>query len=151
MSNDKIKKFIKLIHIAKNELNLSDEEYRKILAQENIKSCSEIKTEEKAVAVFSRFKGIGFSTNLHPKNRSFKNTQKGGGYNRITSRQEYYIRGLWNLCMEKSRSDESLDAFVKRVTGVPFLHWITVSDASKVIVALQKIALANGYNPEHRG
>lgn len=139
-----------LIHIAKEQLGLADEEYRSLLLKvAGVGSAKEIDSDGQFKALMVAFKDLGFK-DKKAQDVDFKNKRSGGGAGRITSRQEYYIRGLWNLCMEKSRSDESLDAFVKRVTGVPFLHWITVQDASKVIVALQKIALANGYNPEHR-
>ncbi|MEL5721263.1 MAG: DUF1018 domain-containing protein, partial [Treponemataceae bacterium] len=100
------------------------------------------------VAVFSRFKKLGFIP--ASKNNRFKNTQKGGGYNRLTARQEYYIRGLWNLCMKNNTSEESLNVFCHRITGVANITWLTKKDARDVITALRAIAEDKGFAPDKK-
>lgn len=149
MKSPKIKKYIALIHVAKNTLNLSDEEYRSLLAHEGISSCSEITTDEKALAVYALFNKLGFTPSKKHQQRSHFKHHRKGSPSRLTARQEYYIRGLWNLCMRNSTSEKSLNVFCERTTGVPYVHWLTVSEASTLINALRKIAEKKGFNPDH--
>ncbi|CEM62202.1 regulatory protein GemA [Treponema pedis] len=139
------KQKIALIHIAKKELGLNDENYRAILLNANINSASEIESEEQFKIIMRAFENLGFKRTL--SNYEFKNKRSGGGANRLTSKQEYYIRGLWDLA-SRNRSERSLRAIVYRITGEYDISWLSKKDASKVILALRDICKKAGYNPD---
>lgn len=145
MLKDRDKK-LKIIHIAKKQLKLSDENYRAILSGVGISSAAKIKTEEQYETIMSAFKKLGFK--IKP-DYAFKRQQKGGGEARITQRQEYYIRGLWDLA-SRVRSEESLNALILRVGRVINISHLTVANASKVILALRDICLKAGFNPDSK-
>jgi hypothetical protein len=66
----------------------------------------------------------------------------------ISSRQEYYIRGLWDLA-SRAKNEASLRGMIKRIGGVENIQWLTRENARKVILALRDIARKAGYNPDH--
>jgi hypothetical protein len=65
----------------------------------------------------------------------------------ITARQEYYIRGLWDLASRK-KDEQSVRAIIKRIVKVDDLRFLRRTDATKVILALRAIAESGGYNPD---
>ena len=67
----------------------------------------------------------------------------------ITEKQEKYIRGLWNVA-SKQKDEQSLRAFVRRITGTEDVTWLKKKDASKVILALRKLAEDAGVNPDYK-
>ena len=149
MLQDRNKK-LAAIHIAKKELKLNDEAYRAILSGAGVYSASEIKTESQYTIIMQGFKNLGYV--LIKKNKSnydFKKKRSGGGGNRITSRQEYYIRGLWDLA-SRVRSEESLNALILRIGKVIDISHLTVRNASKVILALRDICKKAGFNPDSK-
>ena len=148
MLKDKNKK-IRYIHIAKKQLNLSEENYRALLSGAGISSAKEIETQEQYKLIMKAFRKLGFKEKKYTPNYAFKNQQKGGGAARITPRQEYYIRGLWDLA-SRVRSEESLNAIILRVGRVIDISHLTVSNASKVILALRDICLKAGFNPDSK-
>jgi hypothetical protein len=66
----------------------------------------------------------------------------------ISSRQEYYIRGLWDLA-SRAKDEASLRGMIKRIGGVDNIQWLTRENARRVILALRDIARTAGYNPDH--
>ena len=149
MLKDKNKK-IKIIHIAKKQLSLSEENYRALLSGAGVSSSKEIENETQYKLIMTGFKNLGFKLEKKYKpNYAFKNTQKGGAVNRITERQEYYIRGLWDLA-SRVRSEESLNALILRIGKVIDISHLTVINASKIILALRDICLKAGFNPDSK-
>lgn len=142
----KVKKIIGQIHQLKTKLKLSDQDYRAILQGYGIESCSEIQGESQANQVLNAFKTLAISS--HQANTAFKQKRTGGGRGKITERQEYYLRGLWNLCMKNATCESSLEAFCKRISGVSCLAWLSQKDASDCITALKCIARKKGFNPD---
>lgn len=137
------RKWITTIHVAKNKLGLDDDAYRAILSgSAGVSSASEIKTWEQYNSVIAAFKTLGFkmqkASNLTDQRRN---------PDWITAAQESYIKGLWKLC-SREKSEESLDAIVKRLTGTDSLSWLKKKDASKVILALRQMAIKAGVNPD---
>jgi hypothetical protein len=65
----------------------------------------------------------------------------------ITARQEYYIRGLWDLASRK-KDAESLRKMVYRIGGVDGIRFLKKEDAQKVILALRDIAGKAGFDPD---
>ncbi len=149
-------KWMKVIHIAKKELGLSDDEYRAILwGACGCGSSREIKSWEQYKLVLAAFKTLGF----RPKRGNTKapageavspdstaaDGARGGGH--ITGRQEYYIRGLWKLASRR-KDEQSLRAMVRRIGGVDDISFLPRRKASAVIQALRDITAKAGFNPD---
>ena len=113
-------KKIAIIHIAKNELKLTDEEYISILmGAANIQSSKEIETELQYSSIMTAFKKLGFIP--RPVNQNPK--------------QINYIKLLWFHASDKKDS-KSLDSFCYRITGKK-LNFLQKSHATEVINALR--------------
>ena len=135
----------KIIHVAKRQTGLSDEQYRALLSgAAGVESASLIKSWGQYRAVMAAFKKLGFKS-------SSKDFQKSSEEDRqpqwISKRQEYYIRGLWRLA-SRAQSEESLRALTKRITGTDDVTWCSKKDASRLILALRDIAKKAGFNPD---
>jgi hypothetical protein len=61
----------------------------------------------------------------------------------ITARQEYYIRGLWDLASRK-KDVASQRAMTRRVGGADDIRFLRKKDAGKVILALRDICRKAG-------
>lgn len=139
------KHWIKMIHIAKSKTGLDDEAYRSLLAgAAGIESASEITTPQQYKAIMAGFARLGFTIK---KTTVEKQSQRPA--NMITARQEYYIRGLWELA-SREKDERSLRAICKRITGVDDLSFCPKSKASALILALRDITRKAGYNPDTR-
>jgi hypothetical protein len=136
-------KWIKLIHVAKTKCGLDDDAYRALLSSAGISSAKEITTWEQYHTVMEGFKKLGFSA------RPLKQQQEQSGRNPdwISAKQEYYIKGLWDLASRK-RDEKSLRAICKRITGGDDISFCHKADATKLILALRKITEDAGYNPD---
>ena len=66
---------------------------------------------------------------------------------RATAEQIQYIKGLWELSA-RVKTEAALNRFIKRITGVPYLRWLDVKTAQKVILAVRDIAVQAGYDPD---
>ncbi len=145
------KKWIKILHVAKKELSLDDAAYRAVLyGAAGVHSARDIQSWKEYNAVFSAFKKMGFRLKPGKSSaRSLKKTagQEGRNINWISSRQEYYIRGLWDLASRK-RDEKSLQAMLERIAGVQYIGWVSKEKATKVILALRDIAEKAGYDPD---
>ena len=67
----------------------------------------------------------------------------------ITAKQEYYIRGLWQLA-SRVKDEVSLHRMLKRIAGIDDLRFTPKNQATKLILALRDIAAKAGYNPDYR-
>lgn len=138
------------IHIAKKELKLNDEAYKALLSGAGVYSASEIKTENQYKIIMQGFKNLGYVfVKKNNSNYDFKKKRSGGGVDRITARQEYYIRGLWDLA-SRVKDEKSLNALILRIGKVIDISHLTVSNASKVILALRDICIKAGFNPDSK-
>ena len=143
------KQWVRMIHVAKTKLNLDDESYRALLTGAcGVSSAKDIKTWAQYDAVMAAFAKLGFvyrsksfgkASNVEP--------QKDRNPEWITEKQERYIRGLWQLVANK-KDDNALDSFIERITGIASIHWLKKKNAADVIVALRKMAVAQGINPD---
>lgn len=138
-------KWIRNIHVAKSKLKLSEEEYRGILnGCAGVDSSSEIKEWKQYYAVIAAFKKLGFKLT---SDSEVSNRRRNPDW--ITFNQEKYIRGLWQLVSQK-KDEDSLNKFVSRIAGVNHLSFCLKKDASKVIIALRKMAIKQGTNPDYK-
>lgn len=123
-------RLICLIHVAKNQLKLSDDEYRAVLEGATGKnSCSDMVGLELKHA-YDAMVRLGFKPGPGP-NKAAK----------AKSPQISKLRAQWielhGLGLVKDRSDAGLRKFCKRLTGVDRLEWLTSAQASKAIEGLK--------------
>lgn len=140
------KHWVQIIHIAKTKTGLDDEAYRALLwGAAGVDSATQIRTSQQYNAVMAGFANLGFTV----KKRTVE-SQSTRPANMITARQEYYIRGLWELA-SRAKDERSLRGICKRITGVDDLSFCPKSKASALILALRDIAKKAGYDPDSRG
>lgn len=132
---------IRLIHVGKTKVRLSDSEYRHLLYSTTGKSSSLAMNLSELEAVLKAIKGLGFKVKTMPV--------KPEDVGRASFEQINYIKGLWELSA-RVKTEAALNAFVKKITGVPFLGWLDKKDAQKVILAVREIATNAGYNPDRK-
>lgn len=137
------KKWIKQIHIAKTFLKLDDVAYRGVLSGAAcVDSSTEIQTWEQFNSIMAAFNQLGF-----PPKKPLLDIDR--DKDRISYAQEKYIKGLWNLASRK-KDDKSLRQIIFRITGIDDISFLKKKDATKVIIALRKIASAEGFNPDQK-
>jgi hypothetical protein len=145
------KKWMRVIHVAKRECGLDEEAYRALLyGAAGTESASGIKTWRQFDTVMAAFKNLGFRVQSKTDRASgLKETDTETKRNPawITARQEYYIRGLWDLASRK-KDAESLRKMVYRIGGVDDIRFLKKEDAQKVILALRDIAGKAGFDPD---
>ncbi len=147
------RKWMQILHIAKKECALDDETYCSLLmGTAGVDSSSKITTWKQYNDCLSAFKRLGFRVQSNTSKKSgisIKETkgQEGRNPKWITAKQEYYIRGLWDLA-SRDKSLKSLDHFVKRITGAVSISWLPKKDASKVINAVRDMAVKAGFDPD---
>lgn len=124
-------KYIKLIHIAKSQLNLDDDTYRHLLLTVTKKTSTKDMTVWELEKVLHNFKSKGF------KVKSSKKVEK------ITATKPVHkkIRSLWLELADagevKNRSEKAINSYVKRITGVEVMDWLTQKQAMVVIESLK--------------
>jgi len=124
-------KYIKLIHIAKTQLNLDDDTYRKLLLTVTKKNSTKDMTIWELEKVLDNLKSKGFKV---------KSSKKAG---RITATEPIHqkIRSLWielaNAGAVKNRSEKAINAYVKRITGIEVMDWLNTKQAIIVIESLK--------------
>ncbi|MDR2021230.1 MAG: regulatory protein GemA [Treponema sp.] len=136
---DRRKKLIRLIHIGKEKIGLTEDTYRIFL--EGVcgkQSCADM-TERQLAAVLRAMRKNGFD---YPPPRRVKPEEKG----LATTAQLEYIKGMWETCA-RNKSDEALLAFVDRIAHVKALRFLTVYTAREVILALRDMMTKAGFDP----
>jgi NAD-dependent DNA ligase len=144
------RKWIKVLHVAKRECGLDDEAYRALLSgAAGVESAKEIKTWEQYNKALLAFKNLGFRVNSTTSRASGLKEVDAGYRNPqwLTRRQEYYIRGLWDLASRK-KDVKSLRAMLMRIAKVSAIRFCKRADATKVILAFRDIAGKAGYDPD---
>jgi phage gp16-like protein len=136
-------RLIKLLHVAKRDLRMVDADYRAVLGTASggkKTSSSDLSIQELEKAV-SHMKRCGFKVR----------TKKPGGARQQPSRalardpESTKIRALWlflhQLGAVENPSEAALAAYVKRITKVDDLHWISGYQAETLIESLKKWAM----------
>lgn len=139
------KYWVRTIHTAKTKLRLSDDSYRALLqGTAQINSSKEIKSWAQYDSIMGAFQKLGFKLS-----KQKVDPQSVRHPDWLSAKQEKYIRGLWAL-VSREKSEQSLNSFVEKITGLGHVTWLLKSDASKVINALRKMAMAQGINPDKK-
>ena len=135
-------KLIQLIHVAKKEIGLSDEDYRAILESSAKKStCSNMNVFE-LDEVLKAMKKLGF------KFKRLETKENEVGWD--TSKEQMdYIKGMWEL-VARDKSERALYRFIKRITGADHPRFMGAVEAQKVIIALRKMMTNAGLNPDKK-
>lgn len=135
-------KLIQLIHIAKSQVGLSDEDYRAVLESTTKKSSCSDMTVFELNEVLKAMKKLGFRV----KKLETKENEIGWD----TSKEQLnYIKGMWEL-VARDKSDRALYHFIKRITGADHPRFMGAAEAQKVILALRKMMVNAGLNPDRR-
>ena len=135
-------KIIQLIHIAKSQIGLSDEDYRAVLESTTKKSSCSDMTVFELNEVLKAMKKLGFRV----KKLETKENEIGWD----TSKEQLnYIKGMWEL-VARDKSDRALYRFIKRITGADHPRFMGAAEAQKVILALRKMMVNAGLNPDRR-
>ena len=108
---------IKLVHVARRELNLDEPSYRAILkAQGGLDSLSKMNTAQMS-RVLEYFKAQGFRVRKAPNDRK-----------QATGKDASKVRALWLMLHElgavRDPSEAALTAYVKRMAGVDDVQWM---------------------------
>ena len=131
---------IAAIHVAKRDLGLDEDTYRAKLANITGKTSTRDMTEAERQKVLTVFRSEGFKP---------KADRRANGRLKLSGRfagklQALWIAG-WNLGIFRSRDDASLEAFVKRQTGLDAIRFCRdAEDARKAIEALKAILAREG-------
>ncbi len=139
------KRWISVIHVAKKELALDDEAYRSILSGAGVASSADISTSDQFNSVMLSFRHLGFRYSER-KAKAMPVTDADRN-NLCSERQRYYIKGLWELA-SRAKDEKSLRAMIKRIGHVDDIRFLSKRAATKVILALRKIAWDSGFNPD---
>lgn len=135
-------KIIQLIHIAKSQIGLSDEDYRAVLESTAKKtSCSKMTLFE-LNEVLKAMKKLGF------KVKKLETREEEIGWDASKAQMDY-IKGMWEL-VARDKSDRALYKFIKRITGADHPRFMTAKDSQKVIIALRKMMADAGLNPDRK-
>lgn len=135
-------KIIQLIHIAKSQIGLSDEDYRAVLESTTKKtSCSEMTLFE-LNEVLKAMKKLGF------KVKKLETREEEIGWDASKAQMDY-IKGMWER-VARDKSDRALYKFIKRITGADHPRFMTAKDSQKVIIALRKMMVDAGLNPDRK-
>lgn len=143
--SDRRTKLIRLVHVAKRELKLSDENYRALLTRETKKdSCAEM-NEAELDRVLKCLRGNGFRVK-----RPQAAPARTGRQRQLRDGQAALITALWidlwELGAVNNPDDKAIDAFVKRQTGVDHFRWLTAQKAKSVIEALKSWCGREGFD-----
>ncbi len=128
------------IHIAKKELQLTEEMYRDILhVNFGAKSSSNL-NQFQADKLLDIFKAKGW--------KAKSSSKKSGKSPRYDDAQHRKIVATWITLADagviRNRKDQALQKYVKRVTGVDNLKWCGVFECSALIESLKAMGKRNG-------
>ena len=139
-TENKRKKLIQLVHIGKAKMGLSEEAYRAFLDGVCGRDSAAKMTVKQLEQTLKAMRQNGFSS--HTPNR-VKPEEKG----LATLAQLEYIKGMWRKCA-RNKSDTALQFFVYRIARVQTLRFLTVHTAQDVILALRKMMIKAGFDPD---
>lgn len=138
-----------LIHIAKEKCGLDDAAYRALLSgAAGIDSAKDMEWEDQFVAILGAFENLGF--------QSWKKEGKTNSRPRWTDEwackpgQRAKIEVMWKTCA-RNKDEAALRAFIRRIAHVDSPRFLNPGLARKVILALEKMMIAEGYDPVSGG
>lgn len=139
------------IHIAKKELNISDDNYRELLSgwciegtKKPVSSSTEL-TDRQAEDLLATLKKIGFVAKPSAKRRAqsekyFRITlpvKRGDEF--ATQKQMNMLCGLW-VSYSREKTAESFRKFVCSIAKIDLPDWLLKTDVQKVIKGIKSLA-----------
>lgn len=125
---------VKLIHIARNDLQMDEDTYRQMLQGLTGKASTKEMDTTQLNRVLESMKKKGFRIKPASKARS--------GFPLDNHPQSKKIRALWlemaAAGIVRDSSEQALSLWVKRETGISALRWLNKEQASNVIEKLKK-------------
>jgi len=130
---------IKVVHVAKAKLGLSDDDYRDILSGFNVSSSKELNEAglKQLIAVFHK---MGFEDTS--KKRKYNNLKKRGDILDAwaTPKQLRMIEAKWMSSPKvKVKTVEALEKFILRIAKVNKIDWLKGKHVQKVIKAIESL------------
>jgi len=133
------KEQIKLIHVAKSKIGLSEDSYRAILNSFGVQSSKEL-DEARYKELMKTFKGLGFGATMTPGNTGSEYRVDKFNNRLLSESQLRKAKAMWYTNPNvRVRTDEALNAFVKRIIGVDKLAWVRMDVAQKLFKAIEGI------------
>lgn len=130
------------IHIAKKELNLSDDIYRDILAVQFNAGSSKDLTDLQCIKLLQHFEKLGWSQKIAARGKALVPETRTTAQRQGDDPQAKKIMALWGALHRsgkvKYNSDKALSGYVKRMTGKDSLKWCTSAEKRTIIEALNK-------------
>lgn len=118
------------IHVAKNQLNLDDDQYRDVLRRVTGKDSAAQCRYSQLVDLINEFKALGWET---PKKKAFRRAPSDG------IKKIYALWGeLQTAGAVQSTDKTALDAFVKKYTGIDSVQWLQPAQQQKIIEILKQ-------------
>ena len=134
-------RLIRLIHVAKRDLQLDDDTYRAILQRVGRKDSSSDLTVPELEKVLEHMKRSGFKVRSKAKQPAPAKSSRPLAQDAESKK----IRALWlfmhQIGVVKNPSEDALASYVKRITGVDALQWINGDQAETLIESLKKWAM----------
>jgi phage gp16-like protein len=120
------KRLLAKIHIGKNQLGLSDEDYRHILEEvTGLRSCRTMNLTQLTL-VLNTFKDMGFKVKFEPE-----------GKGKLRKTVQNKIRALWlelhRIGAVQDERDKAMNAWVERQVGVSRIEWLLPKQAQTII------------------
>lgn len=119
-----------LIHVAKTQLGISDDDYRAVLLREACVQSSRDLDNDGFDAVMQRLRALGSEPSATPP-------AYGRRAGMATPAQAAYIRSLWNEYTDGVGNDRSLGKWLQRTVKVSDLRFVSFAAARKAIAALR--------------
>ncbi|CCG55794.1 putative phage associated protein [Brachyspira pilosicoli WesB] len=133
----KRQKMLAKIHIGKKYLGLNEYDYRIFLKAATGKESTKYMSIDELKEVLNSMNSAGFNTSVHThKSKYFYVSAYDTRY--LSEKQVKYIKGLW-WQNAKNPNEETLRAFIKRITAKNSLSECGQKEANILITALQEI------------
>ncbi|MEO1208267.1 MAG: regulatory protein GemA [Cyanobacteria bacterium J06638_20] len=135
------KRLLSLIHIAKKQLGLSDDDYRDFLEGVTAKRSAKGMDLSELNAVIQAFEKKGFK--VKGEGRRVKGKGKLSPKTRDKAKKTPVdkVRALWIRCYQagkvRERGDDALQKFCRTVTGVERVEWLKHHQAKQLIEILE--------------
>lgn len=121
---------IKLMHVAKRDLGLDDDDYRAVLERVTGKRSAADMDDDQRAACVKEFRRLGFGAAKSPHRGRLSGPYAG-------KLQALWL-SAWHLGMVRDRRDSALTAFVERQTGIASTRWLrNAYDAQAAIEGLK--------------
>jgi hypothetical protein len=121
---------VRLIHVARRQLGLAEEDYRSILSLYGGVSSATMLDQDGFTAVMDRFAALGFHSMSKRRPLPVRVGMASPG-------QVQFIRQLWAEFTQGAGTDASLGTWLERQFKVSALRFVTAELAPKVIAALK--------------